>query len=116
MQVIFSNRDVQKIVKDSQKLQKKVGLEIGRSLKKRLNQLESANNFNEYLTQSALGKPHPLSGNSDDCYGIVITKNYRLIVKPISDKLDMESLKECKIIDMKGVLEYHDGKNEWIIP
>lgn len=39
---------------------------------------------------------------------IRITGNYRLIVKP-------ESLGSKKII-IKGVLDYHGDKNEWIIP
>jgi len=34
----------------------------------------------------------------------------------MNSKLDIESLKECKMLNIKGVLEYHDGKNEWIIP
>ena len=31
-------------------------------------------------------------------------------------ELDIESLKKCKKIKIKGVLDYHGGKNEWIIP
>ena len=62
-----------------------------------------------------LGNPHPLSGNLDRCYSISVTANFRLVVEPESDSLDMESLKVCENIIIKGVLEYHDGKNEWII-
>lgn len=116
MQLIYSNNKVQKIIEDPSKLQKTVGFEIGRNVKKRLNQLESANNFNEYLTRIHLGKPHPLEGELEKCFGISVTVNYRLIIEPIADSLDMESLKECKILDIKGVVEYHGKKYEWIIP
>ena len=116
LQFKYSNNKVRKIIEDPSKLQKTVGFEIGRSVKKRLNELQSANNFNEYLTRIALGKPHPLEGDLDKCYGIHVTGNYRLIVEPITESLDMESLKECKIIDIKGVVEYHGKKYEWIIP
>ncbi len=114
----FEYRDdkVQKILCDTKVLQRKVGLEIGRKVRQRMNQLEAAENFNQYLTKIALGKPHPLSGNLNNCYGIHITANYRMIVEPLETKLDMESLKNCKVLNIKGVLEYHDGKNEWIIP
>ena len=116
MQFKYDNLKVEKIITDTKVLQKKVGLEIGKSIKKRLNHLEAADNFNEYLTKIGLGNPHPLSGSLGGCYSISVTANYRLVVEPESNSLDMESLKVCKNIIIKGVLEYHDGKNEWIIP
>lgn len=112
----YENVKVEKIIKDLKLLQKKVGLEIGKSLKKRMNQLEATDNFNEYLTKIALGKPHPLTGSLDKCYSVSISANYRLVIEPLVENLDMESLKDCKILIIKGVLDYHDGKNEWIIP
>ena len=51
--------------------------------------------FKEFL-DIGLGDPHPLVGNLDNLYGIKINKNYRLIVEPLSDKLDDESLKSVK--------------------
>lgn len=116
MQFEYQDEKVQKILCDAKILQRKVGLEIGKKVKLRLNQLESADNFNEYLTKIALGKPHPLEGKLDKCYGISITANYRLIVEPLVKELNLESLKNCKVLKVKGVLDYHGGKNEWIIP
>lgn len=116
MQFEYKDEKVQKILCDAKTLQRKVGLEIGRKIKQRMNQLEAADNFNEYLTKIAFGKPHPLEGNLNKCYGISITANYRIVVEPLETKLDLESLKNCKILNIKGVLDYHGGKNEWIIP
>lgn len=116
LQFEYQDEKVRKILCDAKTLQRKVGLEIGRKVKLRLNQLEATNDFNEYLTKIALGKPHPLEGNLDKCYGISITANYRLIVEPLVKDLDLESLKNCKVLNIKGVLDYHGGKNEWIIP
>lgn len=116
MQFEYEDTKVKKIITDTKLLQKKVGLEIGKSLKKRMNQLQAVNDFNEYLTKIKLGSPHMLSGNLEGLYAISITANYRLVVEPLIKKLDVESLKECKVIKIKGVLEYHGGKNEWIIP
>lgn len=116
MQLEYKDEKVRKVLCDVKTLQKKVGLEMGKKIKQRMNQLESADNFNQYLTKIGLGKPHPLSGNLDNCYGIHITANYRIVVEPLETELDMKSLKNCKVLNIKGVLEYHDGKNEWIIP
>ena len=73
-------------------------------------------NFNQYLVELRFGKPHLLEDNLKGCFGISITGNYRLIVEPKSNKLDNISLKKCKTIIVKGVVDYHGGKNEWIIP
>lgn len=116
MQFEYQDEKVRKILCDNKVLQRKVGLEIGKKVKQRMNQLEAAENFNQYLTKIGFGKPHPLVGNLDKCYGIYITANYRIVVEPLETELDMESLKNCKLLNVKGVLEYYDGKNEWIIP
>lgn len=116
MQLLFFDKKVQKILGDNKLLQRKVGLEIGKKTKQRLEQLEASDNFSMYLTELRFGKPHLLDGNLSNCYSISVSANYRLIVEPIGTKLDIESLKDCKEINIKGVLDYHDGKNEWIIP
>lgn len=116
LQFEYQDEKVCKILCDAKTLQRKVGLEMGRKIKQRMNQLQAAENFNQYLTKIALGKPHPLEGNLDKCFGISITANYRIVVEPLETELDIESLKNCKILNIKGVLDYHGGKNEWIIP
>lgn len=116
MQIEFHDEKVQKIMCDAKLLKRKINLEIARTVKRRINQLEATDNFNEYLTKVAFGKPHSLEGSLKGCFAISVTHNFRLIVEPLETKLDMESLKECKKINIKGVLEYHVGKYEWIIP
>lgn len=116
LQLEFQDEKVRKVLSDARILQKKVGLEMGRKIKQRLNQLEATDNFNMYLTKVGFGKPHPLEGDLDKYYGISINANYRIVVQPLETKLDMESLKDCKVLNIKGVLDYHGGKNEWIIP
>ena len=116
MQFEYHDEKVEKILCNAKTLQKKVGNEIAKKIKQRLNQIEAADNFNQYVTKIGFGKPHPLIGNLDKCYGISITANYRIVVEPLETELDMESLKNCKVINIKGVLDYHGGKNEWIIP
>lgn len=116
LQLEYQDEKVRKVLCDTKMIQKKVGLELGKKIKQRLNQLEAADNFNQYVTKIGFGKPHPLEGNLDKYYAISISANYRIVVEPLKTELDMESLKNCKLLNVKGVLDYHGGKNEWIIP
>ena len=116
MQLVYQDEKVQKIFCDHNELQKKIHVEIGRKVKRRLNELQAYENFYSYLTTFGLGRPHQLKGEFSNCFGIDITKNYRLIVEPLCENLDMDSLKECKTIKIKGVVDYHGEKNNWIIP
>lgn len=115
LKLYVHNKQLQKILDDPNKVIKKIGLDLARKLKQRFNELEACSNFKQYL-DNGIGKPHPLVGNLDKLYGISLNKNYRLIIEPITDKLDDDSLKNCNEINIKGVMDYHDGKNEWLIP
>ena len=105
MEIEFENQKTQKEMCDMKLLTAKIGL--SKTVKQRYNQIEACENFKEYMN-TGLGIPHPLSNKLKDYYAIRITGNYRLIVRP-------ESLSSDKII-IKGVLDYHGDKNEWIIP
>ena len=49
--------------------------------------------------------------------GLGDTMRVSLSADPVKEiKVAKEILKNCKLLNVKGVLEYHDGKNEWIIP
>lgn len=52
------------------------------------------------------GKPHPLKGNMERYFGVGITGNYRLVVMPKGNE---------KII-VRGVIDYHGDKYNWLIP
>lgn len=115
LQLEINDNKLQKLINDPNKLIKKVGLEMARKIHQRFNELRASSNFKKYLDNS-IGKPHPLTGDLDNLFGISLNKNYRLIVEPLTDGLDDESLRECKKIDIKGVMDYHDGKHVWLIP
>ncbi len=85
-----------------------------KSVIKRKNQLIASENFNQF-TETGLGKPHRLYGDFNFYYGITVSANVRLIVKPKTIDLSTESLKNCDIIILKGVVDYHGEKINWII-
>ena len=115
LQLEIYNDRLQRLINDPNKLIKKVGLEMVKKIHQRFNELRASSNFKEYLV-NGIGKPHPLTGNLDNLFGISLNKNYRLIVEPVVDSLDNKSLCECKKIDVKGVMDYHEGKYVWFIP
>lgn len=115
MQLEINDNRLKKIINDPNKLIKKVGLEMAKKMHQRFNELRASSNFKQYL-DNGIGRPHPLTGNLYNLFGISLNKNYRLIVEPLIDGLDVESLHECKKIEIKGVMDYHDGKYVSLIP
>ena len=115
MLVEYESESVRIIFNDFEMIKKEIGKDRARATKKRIDQLKASDNFSIYLT-TGLGKPHPLYENLKGYYGITITGNIRLIVKPDVESLDPEALKECDTVIVKGVMDYHGKKNEWIIP
>ncbi len=115
LQFQISDKKLNKVIMDAKKLRETVGLEMTRKILQRFNEINSSPNFFHYV-EYGLGKPHPLTCNLDKLYGISLNKNYRLVVEPLVEALDDDSLKECKIVDIKGVVDYHGRKYNWIIP
>ena len=123
MQITYEDDSVRELFEDLCQIQmpkglmkKLIGPELTRSVKKRFDQLKSADNF--YIFQSTgLGKPHSLTG-MEGCYGVRVTANWRLVVKPVADDTSPEALKNCDTLQIKGVVDYHGKgeKNNWIIP
>jgi len=72
-------------------------------------------NFTIYL-KTGLGKPHSLVGDLNGWYGIAISGNIRLIVKPDMEESDDASFEKCDSVIIRGLVDYHGRKNEWLIP
>ena len=115
MEIEILNHSVEKVINNDQKLVRKIGIELARKIKQRIKEIKASPNFKAYLDYG-IGKTHPLTGDLDDLYGISLTGNIRLIVEPFVEKRDNESLTACKKVNIKGVVEYHGDKKEWLIP
>jgi len=110
----YENDSVKDYFTDFDLMKKKIGNEKTKTVKKRLNQLKASSNFSIYL-MTGLGNPHPLFENLKGYYGISITGNVRLVVKPDSINLEPEELKKCETVIIKGVMDYHGRKIDWFI-
>lgn len=115
MFIEYENESVREVCSDVGLMKKRLGQDRARGTKKRLDQLKAASSFSIHLS-TGLGKPHPLTENLKGYYGITITGNVRLVVKPKAESLELEALKECDTVVIKGVTDYHGRKTEWIIP
>ena len=94
---------------------KTIGFDLTKAVKKRVNQLKASPNFQAFL-QYGVGKPEHLTGTGGKDYSIHVSANFRLIIEPDTEELSPESLSNCTVVIIKGVVDYHGGKTNWILP
>ncbi|MDY0214734.1 MAG: hypothetical protein RBS24_04345 [Bacilli bacterium] len=117
MEIEFDNLKVSKLFSNLSLMEREKGKEITRKIKLRCDQIHAAETFDIYL-KNAPGKCHPLKGNRKGQFGVSIDRNKRLVIMPIVENGDMseQSLKKCKKIIIKGVIDYHGDKETIYIP
>lgn len=112
IQILFS--DLENVAGSKKLLQKQIGIDLARMSKTRMKQLKAARFFKNYL-DNHIGKPHSLEGNLDTFYGVDLNAHIRLIIQPVPPDLSPEALKNCETVKIIGIVDYHGGKNEWLI-
>lgn len=117
LQFIHEDKNIENTIdkNDYDWIDRKIGTQMAKAFKKRIVQIKAANNFSIFL-KVGLGNPHPLSGNLEGYYGVNLTANFRLVIKPVTDLYDPQSLLLCDTVVVKGVMDYHGGKYKWICP
>ena len=110
---IHYDKTVEKYFLDFSRLQKKIPFEWVRKIKKLINQLKASNNFGVFISLG-LGKPEQLKGyHGKVVYSLHITGNTRLIIELLTE---VDNKNECTELNVKGVCDYHGGKESWYIP
>ena len=112
IQLLFS--DLENVAGSKKLLQKQIGIDLARMSKTRMKQLKAARFFKNYL-DNHIGNPHSLEGNLNTFYGVDLNAHIRLIIQPVPLDLSPEALKICEIVKIIGIVDYHGGKNEWLI-
>lgn len=112
IQILFS--DLENVAGSKKLLQKQIGIDLARMSKTRMKQLKAARFFKNYL-DNHIGNPHSLEGNLDTFYGVDLNAHIRLIIQPVPPDLSPEALKTCETVKIIGIVDYHGGKNEWLI-
>ena len=97
-------------------MRKQIGPELTKAVKKRYNEIKAHSCFSKL--QQGPGKIESLTGNLKGCYSLRLNANFRLIIKPKSYDLSVESLNNCDTVIIKGVIDYHGTGNRrnWLIP
>lgn len=112
IQILFS--DLENVAGSKKLLQKQIGIDLARMSKTRMKQLKAARFFKNYL-DNHIGNPHSLEGNLNTFYGVDLNSHIRLIIQPVPPDLSPEALKTCETVKIIGIVDYHGGKNEWLI-
>ena len=115
MNIKYTNDKVKDILEDFFTLQRKCS-RYAVQIKRRMQQLKSFINLNEFMN-SGFDNPHFERGELRGCIGWSINHNVRLLLS-IEEELDgtlLQRLNDIKEITVIGVLDYHGGKNNWII-
>ena len=115
VEIKFDDNKVESFFENYNLMAKKKGLEFTKIVKKRVEQIKAAETFGDYLL-TGLGKPHPLTQNKKGLYGIHLTGNKRLLVELEVENFEIETIKKCKKVIIKGVEDYHGTKNTTYIP
>ena len=113
--ISYESKKLQRLFADYGLILKKIGEDKTKAIKKHMDRLKASPNFMSFI-KLGLGHPHTLTGDLSGCYAIAVSGNVRLIVKPVCDALTPTELSVCTDIVVKGVVDYHGGKNEWLIP
>ena len=114
MTIITNNNKLLKVFSNFKLLAKDYGFDLAKILYRRIAQLQAYETI-EDLFSSNLGSPHFLSGELEDCIAISLTKNVRLILSTKFISKDINEIMQSKIIEIKGVVDYHGSKNRRII-
>lgn len=115
MEIQYENERIKKIFLNYHSMIKLIGVEKTKAVKKRLDQIKASVNFQRWL-DTRLGDPHSLTEfGKYSYYGVSVTSNYRLVLRPGTEDNSAESLLTCTIVVVKGVCDYHGDKTNWIV-
>lgn len=117
MHIDYINNKVKDICNIIHLATKKLGHDNARKLFTRLQQIEASESI-EYMIKYRIGRCHPLHNDLRGRYALDLEHPYRLIIEPVVDDEYLpneQKIKSDRVIII-GVVNYHDGKNEWLFP
>ena len=104
MDIEYASKSLEKSLKDQRSITRNCG-KIAKNLIHRLSDLRVANDLSE-ITHLPPPRRHKLSGNFEGCWGIDLSKNMRLVVRPVGefDPDDLTTITSVCIVDIQ---DYH---------
>lgn len=104
MKINYTSNRLEKILSNRRQIQKHY-TKIYTKLVTRLSELQVANNLAE-ISSAPPPRRHKLSENFDGCWGIDVSKNYRLIIRP-SGNYNIDDLTTITEITIEDISDYH---------
>lgn len=104
MDIEFASSRMEKDLSNRRRITKQYG-HIQTSLENRLSELWAANSLGD-VTTAPPPRRHKLTGDRADCWGINVSKNWRIVLQPIGvfDPDDLHTITKVKIISIE---DYH---------
>ncbi|SFM28520.1 proteic killer suppression protein [Gracilibacillus orientalis] len=104
MNILYSSRKLEKILNNPRLIKKQYN-KLYDKLSIRLSELRAANSL-EDISCDPPPRRHKLKGTFSDCWGINVSKNYRIIIQPHGE-YNENDLKTINEILIKDIEDYH---------
>ncbi|WP_079710201.1 type II toxin-antitoxin system RelE/ParE family toxin [Paraliobacillus ryukyuensis] len=104
MQVSYATKKLEKIL-TNERMIKKHYTELHKKLSNRISEIRAANNLDE-IPHVPPPRRHKLKGDYNDCWGVDVSKNFRIVLKPIGD-WDETDLRTINKIVILSIEDYH---------
>jgi len=105
MEIEYANNAMKKTLEDPRLIVKKHG-DIAKTLTYRMSDLHVAKNLSE-ITHLPPPRRHKLTGDFEGCWSVDVSKNKRLILRPIGD-FEPEDLTSITTIRIENIVDYHE--------
>lgn len=98
-------RSWKKILTNERMIKKTIYSVFIKKIINRMSEIRAANNLDE-IPHLPPPRRHKLEGDYNDCWGIDISKNFRIVLKPIGkwNESDLKTINEIKILSIE---DYH---------
>lgn len=104
MKILYATKKLEKICKD-EGARKRFRADLANGVALRHNALEVADSMDDLKRIDPSGRWHELTGNRDGQWAGRLSRNYRLIIKPVRDGMKIVEVEETvKVLDIE---DYH---------
>ena len=104
MEISYASKKLEKIL-TNERMIKKHYTAFHKKIINRMSEIRAANNLEE-IPHIPPPRRHKLEGDYSDCWGIDVSKNFRIVLRPIGD-WDESDLKTINKIQILSVEDYH---------
>ncbi|WP_342476870.1 plasmid maintenance system killer protein [Paenibacillus sp. FSL H7-0350] len=104
MNISYNNTKLEKVLTNERSIKREYTL-FHKKLINRMSELRVANNLEE-IPHVPPPNRHKLSGDYNDCWGIDVSKNFRIVLRPIGE-WEASDLRTIQNVEIITVEDYH---------